>query len=311
MGAEKNTRSVITQTNMSNKTKALLAVLAIAVFSGGTAPYIKLALTKIPPFTFTFIRFFLSFLIILPIFLYKIKPKFNKDNWKLIYLSLLLTGNIILFAIGVRLTMASVAQIIYSFAPLLIFLMSFFTLREKITFRKILGVIIGFIGVNIIVTMPLFSKATTINNGSNALLGNLLIFIGCVGYSYYTVLSKKFLKVYSPLWLTISFILTTALVSLIFIPFEYSSLKPLMSYWDMSVLWPVIYVIVIGTVMAFFLQQYAIDKGTPLIASLMQYIFSPSTIIWSYFILGEKLNIYLGVGLSVILLGAWMVTRES
>jgi len=295
---------------MSNKVKALLAILVIVVFSGGTAPYVKLALTKIHPFTFTFLRFFLSFLIILPVFLYKIKPRFNKDNWKLIFLSLLSTSNIILFAIGIRLTMASVGQIIYSFTPLLVSLMSFFILREKISLKKILGVIIGFVGVNLIILMPLLSKTIAITNGLNTLLGNLLIFIGCIVYSYYTVLSKKFLKTYSPLWLTISFILTTALVSLIFIPLEYSSLKPLMFHLDITVLWPVIYVITIGTVMAYFLQQYAIDKATPLIASLMEYLFPASTLVWSYFILGEKLNFYLGIGLVLILSGAWLVTKS-
>ncbi|KKQ24267.1 MAG: hypothetical protein US40_C0002G0098 [Candidatus Roizmanbacteria bacterium GW2011_GWC2_37_13] len=296
---------------MNNKTKALLAVLAIVIFSGGTSPYVKLALTKIPSFTFTFVRFFLSFLIILPLFLYRVKPRFKKNDFKLITLSLLQTGNIILFAFGVRLTMASVGQIIYSFTPILVALMSFYSLKEKISFKKILGIMIGFLGVNLIIMMPLFSKAIKISDEPGALFGNILIFVGCIGYSYYTVLSKKFLKTYSPIWLTIYFILTTALVSLIFIPYEFSSLRPLMFYLNTSVLWPVIYVITIGTVMAYLLQQYAIDRGTPLIASLMQYLFPASTLVWSYFILGERLNIYLAIGLVLILSGAWLVTKES
>jgi len=80
---------------------------------------------------------------------------------------------------------------------------------------------------------------------------------------------------------------------------------------NISVAWSVIYVILIGTVMAYLLQQYAIDRGTPLIASLMQYFFPASTLIWSYFILGEKLNMFLIIGVMLIFTGAWYVTRES
>lgn len=295
---------------MSNKVKALLAVLAIVVFSGGTSPYIKLALETIPPMTFTFIRFFASFLIILPLFIYRAKPKFNKISRKLIYLSLLQTANIFLFAYGIRLTLASVGQIIYSFTPILVSLMSFYSLKEKIGLKKIIGVILGFIGVNLIVMIPFFTNKTS-GNASNAFLGNLLIFVGCISYSYYSVLSKKFLKTYSPMWLTIFFVFTTSLVSLFFALFEPSFIKVLTSIMASAVLWPVAYVILIGTVMAYLLQQYAIDRGSPLIYSLMQYLFPASTLIWSYFILREQLNIFLAIGITLILTGAWLVTRES
>lgn len=295
---------------MSSKSKAFLAVLAIVIFSGATSPYVKLALKTIPPMTFTFVRFFVSFLIILPLFLYRAKPRLNKISAKLFYLSLLQTVNIFLFAYGIKLTMASVGQIIYSFTPILVSLMSFYSLREKISFKKIIGVVLGFIGVNLIVAIPFFINKSS-SNASNAFLGNLLIFVGCISYSYYMVLSKKLLKTYSPIWLTVTFIFTTALLSLIFIPLELSSLKPLAFYLDPTILWPVFYVVIVGTVMAYLLQQYAIDRGTPLIASLMQYFFPASTLIWSYFILGEKLDVFLGAGLILILTGAWLVTRES
>lgn len=296
---------------MSNKFKALLAVLAIVIFSGGTSPYIKLSLNTIPPMTFTFIRFFTSFLILLPIFLYIVKPRLKKSDIKLFYLSLLSTGNIIFFAYGIKLTMASVGQIIYAFTPIIVSLISFFLLKEKITKRKIFGILIGFIGVNLIITIPFFTKSVSLNNGVSALLGNFLIFAGCIGYSYYTVLSKKFLKDYSPMWLTISFVFTTAFISLLFVPFEYVSLSSLFSYFDKAILWSVSYVVIIGTVLAYLLHQYAIDRGTPLIASLMQYFFPASTLVWSYFILDEQLDIYLTVGLVLILSGAWLVTRET
>ncbi len=147
---------------------------------------------------------------------------------------MLQTGNIILFAYGIRLTLASVGQIIYSITPILVSLMSYYALKEKMTPRKILGIFLGFIGVNLIVFIPFYYNNNFVNSSTKAFLGNLLIFIGCIGYSSYTVLSKKYLKTYSPFWLTISFLLTTALVSLIFAPLEISSFKSLTFFLDTS-----------------------------------------------------------------------------
>lgn len=296
---------------MRGKVKALIAILILTIISGGNTPYVKVALMTLPPFTFTFVRFLLSFLIIFPIFINRAKPKFKRNDMRLIYLSLLSTANIFIFAFGIRMTMASIGQTIYSLTPILVALMSIFALKEKINLKKIMGIIIGFIGVNLVIFIPILLESKTINNNIEAITGNLLILIGCICYSYYTVLSKKLLKDYSPIWLTTSFIFTTTLVSLIFVPLEFSTLKPVLFYLNKTLMISVVYVIILGTVVAYLLQQYAIDRGTPLIASLMQYFFPISTIIWSFFILGEKINIYLGIGLCLILSGAWIVTKEA
>jgi len=289
-----------------DKYKAFLAIILITVLGGATSPYVKLAVKVIPPLTYTFIRFLLAFLLILPIFL-KSKPKFKKKDLSLVWLSLFSTFNIVLFAFGIRLTLASVGQVIYSFQPIVVAILSYFLLKEKFNRRKILGVIIGFIGVNTIIALPIFGQGF-INKG---VIGNLLIFIGCLSYSYYTVLSKKFSKRYSPLWLTIFFILTTTIVSLIFSMKELSSINYWFSNLTPAIIWAIIYVTVIGTIMAYFLQQYVIKYASSLIVSLTQYLAPGITMVWSNMILGEKFSLSLIIGTAIILYGAWLVTRES
>jgi len=290
----------------SDRYKALLAVILIVILGGATSPYVKLAVEVIPPFTYTFIRFFLAFLLILPIFL-KSKPKFKKKDLSLVWLSLFSTFNIILFVLGIRLTLASAGQVIYSFQPIVVVILSYFLLKEKINLRKILGVIIGFIGVNAIIVLPIFDQSFI----KQGIIGNLLIFFGCLSFSYYTVLSKKFSKRYSPLWLTISFIFTTTIVSLVFSMKELSSINYWFSNLTPAIIWAIVYVAVIGTVMAYFLQQYVIKKASPLIVSLTQYLTPGVTMVWSNMILGEKFSLSLIVGTAVILYGAWLVTREG
>ena len=292
---------------MNNKIKALLAILFVSVFAGANSPYVKLALKSIPPFSYTFVRFFLSLLLILPFFL-KTKPKFRKDSLRLVLLSLFSTLNIILFVFGIRLTLASIGQVIYSFQPIVVVIMSYFLLKEKITLKKIVGIVIGFFGVNLVIFLPLLDK--NIFN-KEALLGNFLIMIGCLLFSYYTTASKKFLEKYSPLTLTTAFIFTTALVSLFFSLFELSSFNSWFSQVNLVTLWAIFYTVVIGTVAAYFLQQYAIHHGSPLVASLIQYIAPGTTMIWSNIILGEKFSLILIGGTVITLFGAWLVTKET
>lgn len=297
----------LSELSMSNKTKALLAILFVSVFNGANSPYVKLVLKLIPPFSYTFIRFSLSFLLILPFYL-RTKPKFRKNSFRLILLSLFSSLNIILFVFGIRLTLASIGQVIYSFQPIVVIMMSYFLLKENITFKKIIGIIIGFLGINLVIFLPLLDK--NIFN-KEAVFGNFLIMIGCLFFSYYTTASKKFLEKYPPLTLTTAFIFTTALITLFFSLFEFSSFNSWFSQINLITLWAIFYTVVIGTVVAYFLQQYAIHHGSPLIASLIQYIAPGSTMIWSNIILGERFNLALIGGTIITLFGAWLVTKET
>ncbi len=290
----------------SNSYKAFLAVLILSIIWGANTPLIKFSLKVIPPFTFVFIRFFLAFILILPIFL-RSKPKFKKQDLQLVSLSLLATFNIVLFVLGVRLTLASVGQAIYSFQPIVVTIISYFILKERFKIKKILGVIIGFIGVNLVVSLPFLENHIS----KTAFFGNLMIFIACLNYSYYVVLSKKFSQKYSPLWLTIAFFFTTMIVSLFLSFFELRLINVWSGNISASIIWAIIYTVIMGTILAFFFQQYVIKIGSPLIASLNQYITPAVTIVFSSIILGEKFSLFLIFGTVVTLFGAWMATRES
>lgn len=133
---------------------AIIAVLLAAITGGGNPVFVKIALQEIPVFTFNFLRFFISLLLILPLFLRE-KPKITKDVYKLIPLSLLPVMNITLFAFGVRLTTATTGQMIYGAVPIVAGVLSYLFLSEKVGLNKIVGILLGFIGTMIIVLLPI------------------------------------------------------------------------------------------------------------------------------------------------------------
>src|SRR3989344_959931 len=131
---------------MSNKTKAILVILFGSIFGGAASPVIKIAIQEIPPFSFSFIRFFIASVFLLPMFI-KQKPKFDSDFRKLILLSLLPTINIGLFAIGVKLTTASIAQMLYAGVPIIVVLIGYFLFGYRMKIQRWIYISLGLFGV--------------------------------------------------------------------------------------------------------------------------------------------------------------------
>src|SRR5438046_2507553 len=103
---------------MNSRRIAILAILGAAMFGGAYAGISKKGLTEIPPFTFTFFRLVIASVCVLPFFL-RLKENKIANLKKLIPVSLLATGNVVFFIIGVSLTVANAGSLIYAAVPLL------------------------------------------------------------------------------------------------------------------------------------------------------------------------------------------------
>src|SRR3989344_5153689 len=133
------------------------------------SPFAKIVLQTIPPLTFTFIRFFFAFIILI-IFTKKM-PKLSKEHIPVLLFSLLSTANVVLFAYGVKITTATIGQALYVGVPIVVLVISYFFLKEKLSNKKTLGVVIGFIGVIIMIWLPNIGEIT-MHKGN--FIGNVL-----------------------------------------------------------------------------------------------------------------------------------------
>ncbi|KKU44512.1 MAG: hypothetical protein UX62_C0060G0005 [Microgenomates group bacterium GW2011_GWA2_46_7] len=282
---------------MSSKTKALLAIIGAAVFGGGNIIYSKIGLREIPPFSFMFLRFLLASLLILPFYLKSPLP--FRRLWLPALVSLFSSANIFLFAFGIRLTTATVSQIIYSFVPIITTILAHYLIKEKLTPRKIFGVGLGFFGLINILGTP------------QRLAGNLLLLIGATFLSFYPVLSKKIQVKYSPWKLTTIFIFTTTVVGGLFSLTELS----LLSTWSATVsilAWfSLIFVAIFGTIVYYWLTQEAIKHGSAVIGSMILYLQPVTTYFWAYFILSEQLSWTILVGGLLTIAGAYLTTTAK
>lgn len=291
---------------MSNRQKAFLAIFLGTILGGASTPFQKIGLREFPPLSFAFIRFLMATIIILPFFL-KIKKHKLKEFKDLIPVSLFATTNIILFILGIKATTATIGQLLYAGTPLLTGLMVYFFMKENLSFRKILGIIIGFIGVGLVVLLPVIERGQVF---AGNLSGNLIIGAAVIFWSCYMVFSKKAQIKYSPIDVTSIFIFITTIV--LFPLFIYDQTVNF-GWWHnltISGIITILYVTVVTTIFTYFLNQYAIKHGGAVFASMSFYLLPISSFVLAFFLLGERLTSGLLIGGALALIGVFFVTRK-
>ncbi|MFH1833036.1 MAG: DMT family transporter [Candidatus Levyibacteriota bacterium] len=290
---------------MTNRQKAFLAIFLVSLLGGAVTTVTKIGFLEIPPLTFTFLRFLLASLIILPLVL-KSKKDFKNNFISLFPFSLFATANIILFILGVRTTTATISQLLYAGVPLLTGLITYILLSEKLRIRKIIGIIIGFLGVVIVIFLPVLEMGIPF---SGDLLGNILISCGVISYSFYLVFSQKASSKYSPVSITSTFIFLTTVILL---PFFLIDLKINYGWWNnvgFSGLTSLFYIAFMGTIGTYIIQQYAIKHGGSVFASMTYYLVPVFAFLSASLLLKEGLTIGLVIGGALALLGVFLTTK--
>ena len=292
---------------LTDKQIAIFAAVTAIILGGGVTTLSKIALRDIPVFGFTFLRFFCASLVILPYFL-KNRPKIQKDFYKVLLFSLFLSVNVLIFPIGVRLTTATIGQTLYVFVPIITALASYFLLSEIFSARKITGVFVGLLGALVIILLPEITKGAPF---AGNLQGNFIIFLGVIAVAFYTVLSKKFQKQYTPFQINALFIfLTTILAAGLAIPELFFS-SSWLQHISVGATFATVYVGILGTAAWYLLYQYVIKHSTPLIASMILYLQPAATFVWASLLLGERLTIGLLIGVALAFTGVYLTLQAK
>jgi drug/metabolite transporter (DMT)-like permease len=291
---------------MNSRNIALLAILISSILGSVVAGVTKRGLEEIPPYTFTFLRFFISALCILPFFIYLKGHKVSKMR-ELVPISLFATINVLFFIIGVKYTTANVGSVIYAAVPLLSAGILFILFKQRLSKRKELGLLIGFLGVLLITLLPIFEKG---NPFAGNLLGNVFLTVAIIAWSFYTVYSKKLQEKYSPFLITANFIFVSTVATL---PLALLDVQTDFGWWHHVGAWGifgVLYVAIVITVLNYMLYQYAIRHGGAILAGMMFYITPIFGFVANYFIVGELLTTGFIFGSLLALIGTYLVVRK-
>jgi drug/metabolite transporter (DMT)-like permease len=281
----------------------LIVIMSIA---GATGTFFKIALREIPIDLFTFMRFVFALLFFIPYLLRERSIVVNNKK-NLILISCLGALNIFLFVWGIKYTTAIISVTLYAAVPLVVGLFSLVFLKENISFKKWLGIIVGFIGVLIIVVSPALGKSNVWNG---TLYGNLIIVSALLIFCLYSIFSKKYAGGSSPIALTQYLIFTTMALQIIFLAFHLDDFKVL-AHLSWETWASLFYCGVIGTTFYYFLYQYVIKNATPILASMVFFLQPLAGIMWARFLLGESVSSVFFVGGIFILFGMGLVFYEQ
>jgi drug/metabolite transporter (DMT)-like permease len=124
--------------------------------------------------------------------------------------------NQILFVKGLSLTSAIHASLLALVTPILIIFIAAWILKERLTWIKIAGIILGISGAVILILMKDVS-----HTASNIVLGDVLVILNAISYAFYFVLVKPLMIKYSPVHV-IRWVFTIGL--LFMLPYGYHSL---------------------------------------------------------------------------------------
>ena len=278
------------------------------VFWALVFPFIKIALEELSPVNLTIMRLLVVCIVFLILLI--VKPnKFSKIQKKDI-VPIFLVGflGIIIYHFGLnygeQYISASAASVIIATIPIFVVILAAIFLKEKITIKIVLGVILSLVGVVVISTVGRSDALLEVKYISGALAVILAAALG----AGYTVAGKKMLQRYSALSLTVYVCL---LGSLGLIPFISSSLFEEVAAMSLTGWSVVIFLGVFPTVIGYVLWYVALEiKSASEISVYLYFVPVLSTII-SYILFRDEITWLFVFGGALVILGLHVVNKQS
>lgn len=213
-----------------------------------------------------------------------------------------------IFITGVSMTSPINASIVTTFLPIITMVISAFYLKEPITLKKFLGVIVGGAGAVLIII-----SSTQLDAGSSAsnrnLMGILLVFMAQTSYAIYFVFFKNFVGKYSPITLMKWMFLFASIVYLPFGQSEFLHLDytaiPFTVYKDIA------FVVLGSTFFTYLMVPIGQKNLRPTVASMYNNV-QPIVATIAAAIMGiDAFGPLKGIAIVLVFVGVYIVNRSK
>ncbi len=284
---------------------AYTALAVVCIVWGTTFLAIRIGVTEFPAFLFSVIRQIIGGGILSVIMLTVGKVKWPGKqviiNQAIGGLFLITLGNGLIGYAEIYVS-SGLAAIICSMMPIWVILINLFTTQEeRPTLPVIIGMMMGLGGIVLI-----FSEHLSEFADSRYMLGIVICFISNFCWALGSVITKRrntnsnpFLNAGLQMFFGGIFLIP---LSLLFD--DYSTIQ-----WTQGTVYSLLYLIVIGSVIAYACYQYAIKTLPMTIVSLYAYINPLVAILLGWVILNERFNLSIAIGMLVTIGGIYLVNR--
>ena len=280
----------------------LALLLVLATLWGASYTFLKVAVATIPPVTLIAARTLIAGLLLIAIMHWRgIKMPTDAANWRRFLFQACLNSVIpwTMVAWGTRAVDAGVATILNSTAPIFTF---FLTLaisgREAVTFRKMVGVIAGMVGICLIVGMQALAGL------GEQLAAQIVLLLAAVCYAGAAIFGRAF-KNLDPMAPAAGSLLCGAAV---LIPLSLVVDQPWTLAPSMNSLLALLGLAVFSTAFAFAIYFRLIQTLGSIGATAQAYLRVPIGVAASVIVLGEQLSSTVWIGLACVVIGVAAMT---
>ena len=291
------------------KTPGLALLFIQPIFMATNIIVARGGVEYVPPVSLAFWRWLTVFFILFPFFyseILKKKKDLNKEFWKLFFLGLMGCGvcGAFPFIAGMSTTMANMG-IIYTSSPVFIIILSTMFFKDKITFSRIIGLLICMVGV-----------LTIISKGNLQLLinfkftsGDLWMIGAAVGWAIYSIFLLNWKSNFS-LMGRFSIISFFGAISL----FPFYLLEEIYFFrteFNSNFIFWVLFAAISPGIIAFTLYTKVQKYVGASLAGFTLYIFSIYSAIYGIILFDEALMNFHYIGSAFVFLGIYLARKEN
>ncbi|MDR4931829.1 DMT family transporter [Segatella bryantii] len=209
------------------------------------------------------------------------------------------------YTIGLSITSPMNASIMTTSMPIFAMILSFFILKEPITWKKTVGVILGCSGALILIT----SSATAVNTKVGDTRGDLLCLAAQLSFALYLALFSPIIKRYSVFTINKWMFLWASFLLLPFTANHVSQIEwsttPLQTWLEAG------YVVFFGTFIGYILTMIGQRVLRPTVVSIYNYI-QPIVSVAVSICMGLGLfTIFQGLAIILVFSGVWLVIKSK
>lgn len=276
---------------------AIMLLVSILWGIGYTAA--KICLQVMDPVTLTITRFLFAQLFFVPL-LIKFWEKPTRKDILLIILMGLTEVSIyqIAFFFGLSGMSAGLASILVSTEPIFIYMLAMAFLSEQLSFMKILGIVVSFIGIIFIYINNLNSKLAAISI--------ILVLFASFLWSIYMIISKPVVKKHNPLYVTS---LSSFFGTIFLLPFISNSVLEITRMNTLQI-YSFVFLVVFATFLAFYLNLKGLQLLSASNASVFYYISPIFTVLSAYVLINEAITVNVIIGGIIVIGGVAVITKS-
>jgi drug/metabolite transporter (DMT)-like permease len=293
---------------MNSNQKAHLAVFCTNLFFAANYTFIKyVSPSVVGPYALNIFRVGGSILLFWMVWLFKTSSVRIEKRDIGRFLLCALTGvalNQMLFIKGLTMTTTIHASLLALATPIVVTLFALWMLNEHFTFLKALGLSLG-VGGGILLIM----QKENSGHAPNYLLGDFLILVNAISYSFYFILVKPLMTRYSALNV-IRWVFTMGFFMIL--PLAWPQMKEIR--WEMmdyTHIVALILIVLTGTFLAYYFNIYGLQHLGAGVTGAYIYTQPVLAALIATFALGEKISIQKILAAALIFGGVYLVSLKQ